>query len=258
MVTRYPEEIMQYAWWLMLNCDLFADIEDKIGAATELTRIIHDVYHPAWKAHPDYYSTDFSQPYNPTVIAVYEHEAFKGHTESYMIAGLSDLLAPAQMEWGKRTLGTFRCIRPIRADIPVHRYRISYLSWSIKGSGRAFRCRQELKSLLPTKYHPLVSLARKAARAPKHFHLSQWMKDHQGEHIDLRNRSILPDWYNRKTRQEMNRERFIEMAGGRLGGLSRYITLENFWAAATGQCHPDEVQTLITHQMGLPGLILDE
>jgi hypothetical protein len=251
------ETTAKFSWWLVTHNALFAGIreqDDQITSGAELARIIEQTYFPAWKSHPDYRPSG-EDPHNPMVVAVWSHEALKGHTESYMIARLGDVLAPAHMEWGRRTLGEFKCVRPILSTVPVHPSRISFISWSIKGKGRAFRCRQELKSLLPTKYHKLLSLVRKAARTPKTAYLSEWLLNEKaGQKVNLRNRSELPEWYNHATADQLNFARWKQLAGRDLDGLDRYIRLGEFWRAATGKMHPDDVITLVTHQISLPGI----
>lgn len=261
MDAHYPEKTAQYAWWLINHCNLFAGADDKVAGAAEIVRIITDVYFPAWKSHPSFRPSATEDPHNPHVVGVWEHEAFKGHTESLVFARLNDILCPAVQTWGARTLGRFKCARPLLPEHPYHPERIIHISWSIKGAGRAFRCRQELKRLLPSRFHPLLAHARSIAKKPKWMHLGEWGTQDDGEREakrHMRKRSNLPAWYTSKTRDAFNREQFLTIHADRLIGLQKYMTPDNFWIAATGQCHPDEVQTLVTHQMGLPGLILDE
>jgi hypothetical protein len=249
------DKTIQFAWYLAHQSDLFPSIHDKagrIGVAAGIARKIEDTYWPAWLEHPDYHPSEFADPWNPTAVAVYQHENFQGHDESYMIAGISDLLAPAQMKWGRRTLGTFSCIRPILDEIPVHPTRISYISFSLKGSGRAYRCRMELKRLLPSKYRPLISKARQCARTPKSAYLSEWLlNERAGQAVNLRDRTSLPAWYTQTTRDALNYRKFLDQCGDQIRGIETYITMDNFWMAATGKCHPDEVPGLVTHQIEL-------
>jgi hypothetical protein len=253
----HADTTTRYAWWLVNHCEIFADIEDKIGGAAELVRIIRDVYFPAWQSHPSFSPSTSEDPHNPHFVGVWEHEAFQGHAESLVFARLNEILCPAVQEWGKRTLGKFKCVRPILPEHPHHPERIIHISWSLKGAGRAFRCRQELKRLLPSRFHPLIGHARSQAKKPKWMHLKEWGQHDDGEREALRHlrkKSALPDWYTSKTRDQFNREQFLSVYADRLAGIHKYITPANFWMAATGQCHPDDVQNLVTHQMMLPGI----
>jgi len=226
--------------------------EERAVGAVEIARLIREVYWPAWREHPDYYASEWCDPFNPHAVAIYTHEPYEGHSESCMIAGLSDLFAPAQLKWGERTLGQFACVRPIPSEIPVHPTRICYISWSLKGSGKAFRCRMELKRFLPRRYHSLVSLARSCAKTQKAMHLSEWLlNERAGQHVNLKDRSALPAWYTSTTRDALNYARFLELAGDKTSGLETFITLDHFWQAATGHCDPGQVQNMVTHQMKL-------
>lgn len=246
----------RYAWWLVNHCAIFADVNNKVEATAELVRIIKDAYFPAWQSHPAYRRSPSEDPHNPHVVGVWEHEEFRGHSESLVFARLNDILCPATQSWGSRTLGTFKCVRPLLPEHPHHPERIIHISWSIKGAGRAFRCRQELKRLLPSRFHSLITHARSQAKKPKWMHLKEWGQHDDREREALRHlhkRSALPGWYTSKTRDEFNREQFFTLYTDRLIGLHKHITPEHFWMAATGQCHPDEVQGMVTHQPGLPG-----
>lgn len=249
------DKTIQFAWYLANQSDLFPSVHDeasRIGVAADIARLIEDTYWPAWVEHPDFHPSEFSDPWNPTAVAVYRHEEFQGHDESYMIAGINDLLAPAQITWGRRTLGDFLCIRPILDEIPVHPTRIGFISFSLKGSGRAYRCRMELKRLLPARYRPLISKARQCARMRKLAYLSEWLlRERAGQAVNLRDRTSLPLWYTETTRDALNFQRFLDHCGSQLKGMEVYITVENFWIAATGKCHPDEVRKMVTHQIEL-------
>ena len=237
--------------YLAEHSPAFAHVPDKDALIAELGRSIEAVYAPAWRAHPDYWPSK-EDPHNPTVVAVFAHPEYRGHSESYVIARVGDVLSPANLRWAARTLGDFKCLRPIRNDWQVSKTRIGYISWSLRGKGNAFRCREELKQLLPRKYRPLITLARRIATTPKTAYLKAWMLDHPG--ANLRDKSVLPDWYKAASRDELNFGKFAEHAASRAHGLANYITLENLWRIVTGQIHPDAVPNFINHQP----LLLDD
>jgi hypothetical protein len=159
--------------YLAEHSPAFAHVPDQQVLITELGRSIEAVYGPAWRAHPDYWPSK-EDPHNPTVVAVFSHPEYQGHSESFVIARVGDVLSPANLRWAARTLGDFKCLRPIRPGIPVSQTRIGYVSWSLRGKGNAFRCREELKQLLPRRYRPLITMARRVATTPKTAHLKAW------------------------------------------------------------------------------------
>ena len=237
-----------YARYLAQHSPAFTKIEDKAALADELAQLIDETYFPAWLAHPDYWPS-MEDPHNPTVVAVFSHPFYQGHDESYVIAGVGDVLSPANIRWAARTLGEFKCLRPILPEMPVSKTRIAYISWSLQGKGNAFRCRERLKCLLPKRYRPLITMARRIERTPKWAYLKEWLhSERAGQPVDLKNKACLPTWYTATTRDVLNFQRFAEYAGSRANRLTNFITLENLWRAATGQVHSDDVQGLVTHQ----------
>ncbi len=223
---------------------------EAISRASQAAQTIQDVYWPAWQSHPDFAAASRwceQDPNDPAAVALYRHEPFHGHRYSYMIAPVFDLLAPAQLTWGEKTLGEFVCILPIRDDLPVHPTRIGYIRWSLKGAGKAFRARQVLREMLPAKYRPLISLARSFARTPKSAYLPiEWKLAHRGQ---VWRQSEMPEWYRYKTRDRLNFESFCEKYRERLAGIEAHIGRESFWICATGQIHPDDVFKHLTYQL---------
>ena len=203
-----------------------------------------------WQQHPDFESIQGACPseeWNPHVVGVWQHPpGVQGKTESYYLSTLQDVTSPQAQRWCGRIFGQFRCIRPYPHDWPTHPIRAMYLSNSLLYGGKGYQARQTLKNYLPRKYHPLITFARKASRAPKTAHLGQWKVDHAGE--NWRNHSDLPAWYKAKTRDQLNEQNFLERYAGRLAGLEAYITPHDFWLAAPGKIHPDDVASLLTYQ----------
>lgn len=222
-----------------------------IRRAIQAVLTIQNVYWPAWKDHPDFAESarwceqDLN---NPVSVAIHRHEPFQGHQYSAMICPVFDLLTPAQLKWGAKKLGEFMTLLPIRPEIRVHPTRISYISWSLKGAGKAFRARQVLRVMLPAKYRPLISLARSLARTLKSAYLGEWKLAHAGK---AWKRSEMPGWYRAKTRDQFNFEAFCERYAGRLEGIEARISREAFWKCATGQVHPDDVFKHLTYQLSL-------
>jgi len=246
--------VIDFTRWLVEHNEIIAgaiapaSAGDQAVAADELAQIVTRSYWPAWQAHPDFRQSTTEDDHNPAVVGVWCHPAYQGHSESFVIARLGDVLAPANVRWGARSLGEFQCVRPVLPTIRVSATRITYISWSLKGSGQGFRCRQLLKGLLPAKYHTYIVMARRIARNPKTYHLAEWLLDHSGQGIDLTDRRQLPDWYNQETRDRLNYFTFIRRAGAALIGIEQYVTAPNFWRIATGQVHPDVVHNLLVHQ----------
>ena len=213
-----------------------------------------DLWWKAWEQHPAfdwYYEPDqygyapSKDVWTPVVMAVFEHEpGAGGRTESYLVGDVQDCLAPMNIRWGERTLGTFAGLAPILADIPVSRIRTVAVSWSYKGSGGAFCARQWLKALLPRKVHPCISRARRANRRRK----SDYLQDPDDPTL-YRDKDRWPDWYRKKTKAELFIEHDLSEAERKT--ISNYMDLMDFWRCATGRVHPDQVQNLVTHQMSL-------
>ena len=192
----------------------------------------------AWREHPDHYPT-----FPPAAMSVWTHEPYKGHTESYVMGGMTDVTSPAHLKWGKRSLGEFAGIRPVPPELPVSSERESFLSFSLKGSGKAFRARRELKLLLPSKYRPFVTKARSFAREKKY-----------GVYKSLVGGSVNPpitDEYKRTTAEEYRFRLFAQHYGDQLAGVENFIRLRDFWNCATGKVHPDHVIDYFTHQLAL-------
>jgi hypothetical protein len=114
--------------------------------------------------------------------------------------------------------------------------RNAFISWSLKGSGRAFRARQELRAALPRKFGLYISKARKFAR------LWKW---------EILKTAHYPPELKLEALWALH---FRETYGSAMerAGLSKYMSLEAFFACATGEIYPDEVPDMITHQTAFP------
>ena len=181
----------------------------------------------AWRNHPQFYPA-----FPPPAISVWSHEAYQGHTESYGIGALTDVTSPAHLKWGTRTLGEFAGVRPLPPDIPFHPEREAFISWSLKGSGKSFRARLELKRLLPEQYRGLVAQARTIARETKEIAYKGWTGERPSRSDPA---------YRRINADEVRYQEFLYLFGARLAGIEHYIDPRDFWACAVGQVHPEQV-----------------
>lgn len=212
-----------------------------------------------WCDHPDYdwwYKasswglTIEESPESAIMLGTFEHEpGVEKRTESYIIGSLNEVLG--QIDWGERTLGVFTGIAPLPHEIhldPLSQIRNTYLSFSLKGSGRAYRARMELKRLLPRKLKPLVQKARRGNACPKWQFMDAEMKAIKGI---IRKPSLQPDWYRSKTKGQLWLDSLARSEPGTFALLSKYIKPQDFWVCATGKIHPDDVHKYVATQMGL-------
>jgi hypothetical protein len=193
----------------------------------------------AWQDHPDYdyfYQAHYGrhkvkeEPLSALALGVFEHEPNqKGQAESYVITSVREILN--HVEWGERSLGKFIDIRPFPHDLHVEpgmTIRVSYLSFSLKGSGRAFQARMRLKKLLPDELKHLVKLARSFNR--KSLGKLKTIKGYTrkkaaffGEHV---------------SQEEIDHLKEI------------LVDYTQFWDAATGKMHPNDAPSIFkVHQM---------
>ncbi len=207
----------------------------RTGVADLLDLVIR--FEQTWRRHPDYYAM-----FPPAAMSVWNHEPFKGHIESYVMGGLCDVTSPAHLKWGRRALGDYAGIRPVPPELPVDRQREIFLSYSLKGAGKAFRARRELKRLLPRRFRGYVGKARHFRRDTKYMAYKALAGGINPE----------PDAdYKRTTADEYRFRLFVHHYAEKLAGLEDYISLRNFWRCATGQVHPDAVLNYFTHQLEL-------
>lgn len=220
----------------------------------------------AWKAHPDYenyYKWAKEWGMNvptttlyPVCVAVFKHEeGIRGDT-SYMIGTPVEMLRPNNLDWAESTLGEFRGLAPLPSDIrlePQSVIRNSYIANSPMRGGNAYECRIVLKVLLPAKLHKWVNLARKTNSQPK-WKLLPVPPPGQ----DRKDRSWWPAWYKDNTKAELFLRGYEQVAAPALclppevrPAIEHYMTLEDFWNAATGRMKSTDVSLHVTHQMDL-------
>lgn len=150
------------------------------------------------------------------------------------------------MRWGTRTLGEYGWIQPVEDWMPVHPFQLTAISWSLKGSGTAARARMKLREVPPRKLGPAITMARRIEGRPK-----TWFLPRQPG-VNNRDPKTWPDWYRSRTKGQLFIEQSLTEEQRLL--ILKYMTLENFWRAATGRVHPEEVINLVRHQ---PSLLSD-
>lgn len=228
-------------------------LEDKLYAERLLVLKIQH-YHACWQQHLEYYETE---PWNPLVVGVWEHEPGKRKlTESYVITQLNDVLAPATQAKMARTLGTFKCIRPIPEDMPYVYGRMAWYSNSLKAGGKAYAARMELKALLPQHLHKYISKLRGWSAEPKwiylimHYSQAEWMGMCREAKDQLkRTPSLQPDWYSQSSKAELWATCRIKPE--EYNDIATYINPVDLYLCASGEVHPDDVHTYVLHQKSL-------
>lgn len=207
-------------------------------------------------------------PADPVCILVCHHEpGLDQFTESFYIAPFSSLLNKRNLNWMTRIIGkpfTFWSIGEI-PDFHLNICRDMYISNSFLGSGKAVHARRILRECVPVKYGPLIQHARRMKNRPKYRYLEEewfrlgiaedpksylgdYLEDHgysRGTKLNQVKRSIWPDWYNQKSKDEINYELWTTRFADRLAGIEKYIDPYDFWCCATGQVHPYEVESYI-------------
>ena len=232
-----PVTVTRFVIYLVRHGGLIENVDGQPVLRASVAELMDLVgrFELAWRSHPDFYPT-----FPPAAMSVWSHEAYRGHTESYVMAGMSDVTSPAHLKWGRRSLGEYAGIRPVPPELPVSREREIFLSFSLKGAGKAFRARRELKRLLPRKYRGYVQKARHFRRDTKYMAYKALRGGINPE----------PDAEYRHTRADEYRFRLFSWHyADKLAGLP--IGLRDFWRIATGQVHPDQVATYFTRQTEL-------
>lgn len=207
---------------------------DDLAYAVGLTLRRLQGLHDAWVAHPDFYPTQL-----PVAMTAWKHEPYLGHGHSFICAEVDDLLSSRWLQWGKRSLGAFAGIAPVAPWMGVDKSRVTTLSWSLHGSGKAFRARMALKAMLPHKYRPLVQKTRHFNRKDKY----QCWRAYKGG----RNPPKDAEYYA-LTANDLRFWEFTTHYAESLAGLEKYLSLKDFWAIATGKIHPEEVYKYFTFQ----------
>ena len=170
-------------------------------------------------------------------MAVFNHAPFKGHRESYLIGDLSDVLSNSQVAWGERSFGPFAEVRPLPPKLPFCRERLMFLSYSLKGSGLAYRARLELKQLLPPRYRGLVKIARHLNGRPKTYFMDIAPRP---EGVTYSPRNPPPGWRQMR-KDDLALKWLYASFPEKCAGLEDYIRPEDFWRCATGKVHPEAV-----------------
>ena len=232
-------QLARFVWYLAGHGGLLENTGGRSVPRTQVADLLDLVirFELAWRNHPDHYAT-----FPPAAMSVWTHEPYRGHTESYVMAGMTDVTSPAHRKWGQRSLGEYAGIRPVPPEWPVDRQREIFLSYSLKGAGKAFRARRELKRLLPRKFRALVQRARYFSREKKYVAFKSLVGGLNPE---------ITEEYRHTTADEYRFRLFTHHYADRLIGLEDYIDPRAFWVCAIGQVHPDEVIHYFTHQLEL-------
>lgn len=203
-----------------------------------------------WLQHPDcervYQALDrpgeeyIPSPWAPYVAGVFEHPpGIAGHTESYIIATIQDIMA--REKWGKRSFGG-PLVRFQAVDLEVtglSPWLITSYSWSYHGSMGPMTARLALKAFLPKALKRYVGLCRKFGNKTYRW----WSNTPRYKKV--------PRAYRQKGKQALWYERYMPQAHQEL--LQRFISLDDFFAVCTGKVHPEKVPSLVAHQGVLIG-----
>lgn len=210
----------------MVTFNYLLDLQPEAGAARYFDII------DSWCEHPSYdmYHEKVEEaPENVLMMGVFQHEP--GHlkrTESFILGNYWTVVK--SIEWGEKSLGKFIDIRNIPHEVeldPMIRWRIAYLSYSLKGSGKAYRARMVLKKMLPKKARALIQYARHMKRKILHnSDIKKFGRSKKKRFLDAAPR-VYPD---------------------KVAILEKKMTLEDFWECAIGKVHPDDVPEYIQHQ----------
>jgi hypothetical protein len=206
----------------------------------------------AWERHPQFTGvkpkTAVEFWLEPYMVGVYEHVPGRGGiTESY-IYGAPQTLAGSH-DWALKTFAAqFKEIVPIEPWMDIHTGRISFLSNSYNGAGGASECRMRLKSLLPKPIHRLIHRARKANRAPKWSLVrglvggDEWVSLN-GSEVGLGKGKYDYGRFSTVSKRDM----FLHymLAAEHRAVIRQYMSLEDFWLAATGRVHPDDIYSMV-------------
>lgn len=231
------------------------------GLALQLEVIMQDLS-GAWQTHPgcnvDYYPPE--KPWKAEVLICYDHPpGRRGETLSILQASFEEGLTPHEADWCAKRMGEFAGLLPVPPSLPVSRQRIGYLNNSARtAASRGYFVRERLRALLPTTLRPWIARARRAYRTPKYELLSfvvpgGWkVRRASNGRIDQTQMyhpqapgafRPTPRAYQEKTKQELWLRYAIPPAVQQV--LSAVIDLKDFWAAATGQVHPEDVDRLL-------------
>ncbi len=192
----------------------------------------------AWENHSffeEYYEEKWLKPnyLKPLVMGVFTHEPGKyGKTESYIITNPIEIIG--QIDWGEKTLGTFSGIKAIEPWVildPTIRMRYGFLSYSLKGGGKAYWARMTLKQLLPKKTRPLIQFARKVNRQT--LGRKKWA---EAGHPHIKTKF----------------DKFVHLAEENypqaIGLLAQLMDVKDFYNCATGRVNPNEIEKYIMTQ----------
>jgi len=240
--------------------------ELKLGSLDDVRLLLKSLWE-GWFRHPDfdnYYDwvvTKWNLPatmdiLSPLCMAKYSHpEGIRGST-SYDIGTPKSLLIPHELAWARRTLGELVGLEPLSPKIrldPLVCIRRCYVSASPLRGGNGYECRIVLKALLPKKLHRWINAARKAKRRPKYVFLLNLSPEFHRIALQEPER-----WREVRKKKSLQPPRFAAMTKGELfvqelpldvrQQLERYMSVRNFWLAATGAVASVDVGLMVTHQ----------
>jgi hypothetical protein len=214
-----------------------------------------------WQAHPQFAAINAvlpQKPHNPYVTIYWKHDepGVGKETHSYMWTSLEEAFAPATRKWASRSLGTFDGVGPIDHAVTCLSWeRQTYMSLSLKGSGRAYRARMKLRALLPKRFHKLTTSIRAELRHHRKWwylanSMDTWIDLPREEKEAIKNKkSLQPAWYRNADMAELWATRRLDKATYK--DLARYIDPAQFFRCASGAIHPDDVAQYVVHQMDL-------
>jgi len=243
---------------------------DPLGAYCEaVTHVMRkiQIYWDAWQTHPDFArcSKEVPQkPADPVVMGWFRHDepGLNKQTHSFIFTTMSDATSPATVKWAQRALGTFERVTPIPHDMRgISATHQTFLTFSLRGSNRAFYARQMLKSLLPRRFHPMISDVRKWHGKPKWIYLANNHPDWTTLSVQEKQRlrrtpSLQPAWYRNASKAQLwvTHTQYRHL----LIKLANYIDPTTFYACASGAIHPDHVPMYVVHQTSFLDIIEEE
>lgn len=240
----------------------YGDPGDQLFAVEAAAFVLAEAF-PAWAAaeaaHPAL--AGWGRADDPTVAAVYRHRPGRdGATESLYLAPFT--AAVAGYGWGRSRMGELAAFRPVSPGLDLDPRRVGFVNNSPNTrASRGFFARTWLKGLLPPEARSAVAGARRARRRPK-----PALAGLPSRLVRLDGRAgrpthavepeghatPLPDGYHRTTKRDL----FLASLGpATLALVEHYVGRDDFWAAATGELYPDELERTLRVPASGPGAI---
>lgn len=245
-----------------------------------LPQIAHalETYRCAWVQHPQYAYLkampelawkDWDNPLYAEVMLSFKHApGVEGREYSYVVTDVRELnLAYA---WATRTrIGDFDGLLPIRPNISIDPFNITFHSYTHAGRAKGFHCRDQLKRYLPAKLRKWVNKLRRAKRVPKYRYLEEplpcnnftpMLKGGSDGAIKDSLKAMpalpaLPEWYTSRTKADLWAEKFRISEPVVAAQIDYWIALPDFYRVVSGEVDPNTVRSLFKR---IPAKVLDQ